>query len=70
MRTMTVPWWDRRFLRKYTSIYNNMSKHEDYRLKTTVWPDKTFQGYTKLNPICDYGKLSGDAFANRIIMFF
>ena len=31
-------------------------------MKITVWLGKTFQGFTKLNTISDYGKLSGDAF--------
>ena len=35
--------WDREdFTKKYTSIYNNMSNHKDYRLRITVWPGKDY----------------------------
>ena len=38
--------------------------------KDYVWLGKTLEGFTKLNPVSDYGKLSGDAFADRIIIRF
>ena len=58
-----------------------MLKHEDYFLKITVWLGKdwfcwsvwfgkTFEGFTKVNPISGYGELSGDAFANHITLSF
>ena len=39
-------------------------------MKITVLPGKTIQGFTKVNPISDCRKLSGDAFANCIIISF
>ena len=33
-------------------------------IKITVWLDKTFPGFTKLNPISNYRKLSSEALAN------
>ena len=39
-------------------------------MKITVWLDKTFSSFTKLNPISDYGKRSGGAFADCIIIPF
>lgn len=41
-----------------------MLKHEDYSLRLTVWLGKTFKGFTKLNPISDYGRPSGYDFAD------
>ena len=60
-------WGTENFAKRYTPIHNDMSKHEDCRLKITVWLGKTFKGFTKLNPKSDYRKLSGDGFADRII---
>ena len=55
---------------KKCSPMHNMSKHEDYHSTITVWLDRTIYGFTKLNPASDYGKLSGDVFADRIIILF
>ena len=53
----------------YVAVFdNNMSKQKDYRLKITAWLDKTLHVFTKLNPVSDYGKLSGDSFADHIII--
>ena len=62
-------WGTENFAKKYTPIHNDMSKHKDCRLKITVWLGKTFEGFTKLNPKSDYGKFSGDDFADCIISF-
>ena len=57
--------WDAEdFKKKYTPIYNNMSKHEDY-----VWQGKDYR-MTRLNSISDYGKRSGVAFADLIMIPF
>ena len=37
-------------------------------LKITVWLGKAFYGFTRLNPLSSYGKLSCNAFADRIII--
>ena len=39
-------------------------------LKITVWLGKAFYGFTRLNPISSYGKLSYNAFGDRIIILF
>ena len=57
------------FTKKYTFIYN-MLKHKDYSLRLTVWLGKAFKGFTNLNRISDYGRPSGYAFADWIIIPF
>lgn len=52
------------FKKKYTPIYNNISKHEDY-----VWQGKDYR-MARLNSISDYGKLSGVAFDDLIMIPF
>ena len=35
-------------------------------MKIPVWLGKTFEGFTKLNPVSDYGELSSDDFSDLI----
>ena len=69
------PLWDTEdYTKKYTSIYNDVSKHEDYLMRITVWLGNgyrlTLKVLKKLNPISDYGRLPGNAFADHIIIPF
>ena len=48
-----------------------MSKLDSYRLKINVWLGKENTVWLgKAKPLNDYEKLSGDAFANRIMTPF
>ena len=68
--------WDR-FYEKIHIHIQLCQSIKTYCLKITVWlgkdyrlTGKTFQGFEKLTHKRDYGRLSGDAFANGIIIPF
>ena len=49
-------------LRKITHPYTIICQS----MEITVCLGKIYQGFTKINPAVDYGKLSGDASVGRI----